>query len=361
MRFTKLLAFFAFASLAFAGCETEPNNGNENIATGGATLKADPQSLEVNKPITFTLIADDGTDITSEATIFDKSHDFQEVPNPFTPTADGKYEFYAVAGSIITESIFVTVLPTIPALPEDANASSTSFKHRILLVDHTGNTCGYCPQMMSALKSVAETEDYHSKYYEAMSHSYAPSDPATSAAANAISSYYGVNNYPTLTYNFAYSTISTSNDAHIMQQIDAQWKENADAGIAASASLATSSVIVNAEVKAAVENEYRITAWLLEDGIYAKQTNAKEEWMNTHNNAIRQAASTNPISGFDLGTIKVGEKASFAMSLEILGSKWNRDNFKVMVIASAKNDKGKFEVVNVAICPVNGSVTYDYK
>ena len=83
--------------------------------------------------------------------------------------------------------------------------------------------------------------------------------------------------------------------------------------------------------------------------------------MNTHNNAIRQAASTNPISGFDLGTIKVGEKASFAMSLEILGSKWNRDNFKVMVIASAKNDKGKFEVVNVAICPVGGSVAYDYK
>ena len=63
----------------------------------------------------------------------------------------------------------------------------------------------------------------------------------------------------------------------------------------------------------------------------------------------------------ELGTIKVGEKASLAMSLEITGSKWNRDNFKVMVIASAKNANGKFEVVNVAICPVDGSVTYDYK
>ena len=49
------------------------------------------------------------------------------------------------------------------------------------------------------------------------------------------------------------------------------------------------------------------------------------------------------------------------MSLEILGTKWNRDNFKVMVIASAKNSKGVFEVVNVAICPVGGSVAYDYK
>lgn len=357
MRFTKFIALFACAALAFASCEPKPNNSSE----GGAKLTATPQSLEVNNPISFTLIADDGTDITSEATIFDKSHDFVEVPNPFTPTEDGKYEFYAVAGNIITESIFVNVLPSIPALPADPNEASTSFNHRILLVDHTGNTCGYCPQMMEALKSVEETDDYHSKYYEAMAHSYSNQDPAQSSAAFAVSSYFGVGNYPTLTYNFVYSITSSFNDAHIMQQIDALWKESADAGIAASASLATNSVIVNAEVKAAVENEYRITAWLLEDGIYATQTNAKEEWMNTHNNAIRQAATTDPISGTDLGTIKTGEKASLAMSLEITTNNWNRDNFKVMVIASAKNEKGKFEVVNVALCPVGGSVVYDYK
>ena len=47
--------------------------------------------------------------------------------------------------------------------------------------------------------------------------------------------------------------------------------------------------------------------------------------------------------------------------LEITTNNWNRDNFKVMVIASAKNEKGKFEVVNVALCPVGGSVVYDYK
>ena len=363
MRFTKFLAFFACVALALVGCETTPEDDGKTPGggNGGATLKADVQSVEVNNPITFTVTAEDGTDITAEATIYDKTHDFVEVSNPYTPTEDGKYEFYAVAGNAITETIEVTVLPSIPALPADTNEANTAFKHRILLVDHTGNTCGYCPKMMLALKEVSETGDYHSKYYEAMAHTYAASDPATSAAANAVSSHYGVSNYPTLTYNFAYSTTSSYNAEHIKSQIDAQWKESADAGIAASASLATKSVVVNAEVKAAVENEYRITAWLLEDGIVANQTNATEEWMNTHNNAIRQASTTSPISGHDLGTIKAGEKASLAMSLEIVGTKWNRDNFKVMVIASAKNDKGKFEVVNVAICPVGGSVAYDYK
>lgn len=360
MRFTKFLAFIVAAATLAVGCGGD-NPENVDKPKGGATLKADVQSVEVNNPITFTVTAEDGTDITAEATIFDKTHNFAEVSNPFTPTEDGKYEFYAVAGNAITETIEVVVLPSIPALPADTNEASTEFKHRILLVDHTGNTCGYCPKMMLALKEVSETGDYHSKYYEAMSHSYASSDPATSASANAISSYYGVTSYPTLTYNFAYSTSSSYNAEHIKSQIDAQWKESADAGIAASASLATSSVVVNAEVKAAVENEYRITAWLLEDGIVANQTNGTEEWMNTHNNAIRQAVKTNPISGMELGTIKAGEKASLAMSLEITSSKWVRDNLKVMVIASAKNANGKFEVVNVAICPVDGSVTYDYK
>ena len=364
MRFTKFLTFVVCSALALASCEkgpdsNEPQGGNG----GGATLKADPLSLEVNNPITFTVIADDGTDITASSTIYDKTHDFAEVSNPFTPTEDGQYEFYAVSGNIITKSITVNVMPSIPALPADTNEASTEFKHRILLVDHTGTTCSYCPQMMLALKEIAETGDYHSKYYEAIAHSYgnAASDPATSTAANAISSYYGVTNYPTLTYNFAYTTQSSFNAEHIKQQIDAQWKESADAGIAAAASLASNSVIVNTEVKAAVENDYRITAWLLEDGIEAKQLNAKEEWMNIHNNAIRQAVTTNPISGMDLGTIKAGEKASLAMSLEIVGTKWNLDNLKVMVIASAKNSNGKYEVVNVTLCPVNGTVAYDYK
>lgn len=360
MRFTKFIAFIAAAATLMVGCGGD-KPVDDKKPVGGATLKADVLSLEVNNPITFTVTAEDGTDITADATIYDKTHDFQAVSNPYTPTEDGKYEFYAVVGNAITETIEVTVLPTIPELPADTNEASTAFKHRILLVDHTGNTCGYCPQMMLALKEVAETGDYHSKYYEAMAHTYASSDPATSAAANAISSHYGVTSYPTLTYNFAYSTTSSYNAEHIKSQIDAQWKESADAGIAASASLATKSVVVNAEVKAAVENDYRITAWLLEDGIVANQTNATQEWMNTHDNAIRQASTTNPISGQDLGTIKAGEKAQLAMSLEITGSKWNRDNLKVMVIASAKNANGKFEVVNVAICPVGDSVAYDYK
>ena len=360
----KLAKFFALAlaALAFVGCGEPTPDGPDVKPTGNAVITANNNSVEVNTPIEFTVTATDGTDLTAEAVIYDKSHDFVVVENPFTPTIDGDYEFYAVVGDIITNTVKVSVVPTIPALPEDSEPANTVFNHRILLVDHTGNTCGYCPHMMKALKTVSETGDYHSKYYEAMAHTYSNGDPAFSGAASMVSNHHGVSSYPTLTYNFYHTTQSSYNDAHIMGQIDALWKaEGADAGIAAAATLASKSVVVNTEVKAAVANDYRITAWLLEDGIYAKQTNATEEWMNTHDNAIRQRVSSDDISGVDLGTLAVGETKSTALTLNIIGNKWNRDNLKVMVIVSAKNAKGQFEVANVAICPMNDVVTYDYK
>lgn len=357
MKFTKFFALVAATVAMFAACTP---GGDATTATGDITLSAETV-VEVNTPIHFVVKDSSGANVTNDATIYDKSHDFAQVENPFTPTVDGDYTFYAVVGDAISKDFKVTVTPEVPALPEDTDAANTSFKHRILLVDHTGNTCGYCPHMMKALKEIEESGDFDGKYYEAMSHSYSNTDPAFSGAAASISSHYGLQGYPTLTYNFYHPTSSSYNAEHIKGQINALWKESADAGIAASTNLAAKSVVVNAEVKAAVDGEYSITAWLLEDGIYAKQTNATDEWMNTHNNAIRQAATTSPLTGYELGTLKTGETAEQILNLTIARDTWNRDNMKVMLIVSKKGDNKKFDVANVVICPINDSVTYDYK
>jgi hypothetical protein len=364
MKITKFLALIVAAATVMVGCD-KPSDDPKKPVTGGVSLTASNSTIEVNTPIQFTVTSSEGVDVTDSAVIYNKTLDFTEVENPYIPTVDGTYEFYAVVGESISPTISVTVVPTIPALPEDPQPASTSFNHRILLVDHTGNTCGYCPKMMLALKEVSETDDYHSKYYEAMSHSYAATDPAYSAAASGVSSYFGglINGYPTLTYNFLHPRSSSYNTADIKTQIDALWKESADAAIAASSSISPAGtlVIANAVVKAAVTGEYNIAAWLLEDGIYAKQTNATAEWMHTHNNAIRQITTNEPISGLSLGTIEAGQTASLALTLPVSNGAWNKDNFKVMLIVSAKGANGKFDVANVAVCPINESITYDYK
>ena len=327
---------------------------------GVLTLHTDKQTYKVGDKIYFTVADSNNFDFTPESVIFD-ANSFDEVTNPFTPTVDGKYKFYAVYGDAISNFVEVVVTPTVPALPEDAEPANTSFKHHILLVDHTGNTCSFCPRMMMALKEVEENGAYHGKYYEAMSHSYSTSDPASSSAAYAVTGHYNIGgDYPSLTYNFYHTKISSYNAEDIKNQIDALWKESADASVTASTSLATKSVVVNTAVKAAVAGEYSVTAWLLEDGIEAKQTGATADWMNIHNNAIRSIAVGDPISGYELGTIEAGKSAEQVLSLDITSAAWNRDNLKVMLIVSKKNEKGKFEVVNVAICPVNGSIRYEY-
>lgn len=358
MKLTKYLTLITAIATIFVGCGIpEENKGNE--ATGNIVLSAE-DTVEVKTPINFVVTNNEGEDVTAEATIYDKSHDFVQVTNPYTPTEDDDYIFYAVVGDYISNDFTVIVTPTVPALPEDSNSANTSFEHRLLLVDHTGNTCGYCPRMMLALKEVSETGDYHSKYYEAMAHSYAGTDPAYSGSAAAISTYFAIVEYPSLTYNFAYSTISSYNAEHIKQQIDKLWKESAEAGIAAATSMATKSVVVNAEVKAAVTGEYSINAWLLEDGIEATQINGTEDWMDIHNNAIRQAATTKPITGYELGNIEAGKTATRVLNLKITSNKWNRDNMKVMLIVSKKGDNGVFDVANVALCDINDTISYNY-
>ena len=380
MKISKYLSLIFAAATLFVGCGNEEGENNNQTGGGGKksepVITADNLSVVVNTPITFTVTLD-GVDVTAESQIVVESHGFIKVENPYTPTVDGNYKFYAAVGEkkLLSNTIQVAVTPIPPALPEDSDITNTAFNHRILLIDHTGVRCKFCPTMMTALKEVAEEteKDYHSKYYEAMSHSFTGTDPAGSDAAYTVSGYFGVNNWPTLTYNFVHDITSSANSEHIKGQIDALWKESADASVAASVAFAATSVVVTASVKAAVENEYRINAWLLEDNIYAEQTgsatNVEDDWMDMHHNAIRQVASANPISGFDLGTIQVGESASQVMKLDIVKEKWNRENMKVMLIVSAKDSKGRFEVANVAICPcpagdsfgVAESITYDYK
>lgn len=357
MKFTKFFALIAAIVALFTACDT---TGDTPTVSGDIVLSAETV-VEVNTPITFVVKTADGVDVSANATVFDKTHDFAQVSNPFTPTEDGDYTFYAVVGDAISNDVKVSVSPTVPALPEDTDVANTSFAHHILLVDHTGTDCGYCPQMMKALKEIEDGGEFHGKYYEAMAHSYNTSDPAFSGAAASVSSHFSLDGYPTLTYNFYHPTSSSYNAEHIKGQINALWKEAADAGIAAATSMAAKSVVVNAEVKAAVAGEYSVTAWLLEDGIEARQTNATESWMNIHNNAIRQTPSTSVISGYEVGALEAGKTATQIINLKITRDNWNRDNMKVMLIVSKKNDKGKYDVANVAICPINDSITYDYK
>ncbi len=251
----------------------------------------------------------------------------------------------------------------IPALPSDPQAGNTSFRHRIMLLQHTGAECSNCPLMMTSLKTLAEDEAYNSLYNHVASHSYSTNDAAYSDAASKISRAFGHEFWPDLTFNLTKENLDgTTGIAAIKSGIDKRVKEHADAGISAAVKRQGNNLGINVEIKAAKTNTYRVTAWLLEDGIEAEQAGATADWMNIHNNALRTMAGPSlnmQIYGEKLGVVNAGETAGKTFTIT-LDKSWKAENCKVLILVNADDSNGKFNLANCAVCPIDNSIQYEY-
>lgn len=379
MKITKFFALLCATAAFAAGCETttneepKPEPGPVPEPTPGATLEIEvnKERIIIGNEVSFTVTMD-GVDVTAAETLeIYETKNYSIVSNPYKPTELGKHEFYAMYGSLVTEKhAVVEVTPVMEDIPEDPQPENTTFNHRILLIDHTGSGCGYCPQMMTALRQLSEDDNYNTKYNEVTAHygSLASTDNAKSDAAaivgGNIAAY--IKGFPALTYNFLEQTVSSQNISVIKREVDKLWnKDGAEAGITAVATLGANTVTVNYEVKSAKEQEYRVSVWLLESDIYSKQNGASADWQHYAQHAIRNITGyvgPNDLSGDSIGTIAVGERAQGSADLAIISPSWVPENMDVLVIVSAPSEKfnGKFEVVNTALCPVGGTVEYEY-
>ena len=253
----------------------------------------------------------------------------------------------------------------IPELPADPQPGSTNFNHRIMLLQHTGTYCPNCPNLMSSLKEVAQDNGYNDRYVHVASHSYnQEGDAAYSDAAAKISQAFCSGYYPELTFNLTTESTGTSIAAGtIKEKIDVLHKGSADVGITAAAKIENGSMYVHTEIKAAKENIYRITVWVLEDGIESEQMGAKEDWQHIHNNALRAMVGESlnlKIYGAKMDRMSPGDKKSKGFSIK-LEDEWNPENCKALIIVNAADQEGKYDVANCIICPAGESVTYDYK
>lgn len=253
----------------------------------------------------------------------------------------------------------------VPELPADPEPGNTSFNHRILLLQHTGTDCSNCPDLMTSLKALSEMDEYASKYQHVAAHSYNETgDPAYSQAAANLSQAFCSGYYPELTFNLTKENTGTSLAVStITGIIDRLHKETADVGIAAAAGLTDNTIGVNVQIKAAKAGQYRVAVWVLEDGIRGKQEGASEDWMNTHNNAVRAMAGNTlnmRIYGEKMGELQVGQTAEKSFSVA-LDETWKVENCKVLVVVNAAGADGRYDLANCVLCPIGGVVTYDYK
>ena len=125
-------------------------------------------------------------------------------------------------------------------------------------------------------------------------------------------------------------------------------------------------MVLNAAVKAAVAGEFRVGAWVLEDGIKANQANngAKPEAgvdFNLHNKCIRFAdckGNSSSYTGYSIDELAAGEVGNHVFIIK-LDDKWVKENLSLIVFVTSKDKKG-FSVTNAISCKIGDDVQYNY-
>ena len=344
---------------------------DQDAASDEVTLRVDRAVVKSGETVTFTVIYEE-EDVTADATIH-ANYTNEEVSNPYTTTESGELSFYAKYNGIKSKICSVTVTPAYaPEFPEDANPESFDFNQRMLIVDHTGLGCAYCPGVKQAIHDTQEKAQYKDKFNVVYAYTFSSNEVCYSSAARTLWNYYvGVcstgdklTGYPSFTTNYCFNY---TGKYQLEQRIDDLWEENPAASIAYAAEIVDDKIVVSASVKSSVAQNYKLSLWVLEDDIYAKQTNATAEWMNTHSSVMRDAptgVSNSDISGIDFGYIEAGATLSRILEFDLFcANSWKKENFKLIAVLSAPSEQygGKYEVVTTAICEFGSSVGFDYK
>ncbi len=351
------------------------------------------QTFDDYATITVTL----GKDVITEGVSFYNGENKPiSIPdNKFATTETGKHVIWASYGTYTSEKITISAINVkIPETPADPNPARTDFKTRILATEFTTTGCSYCPNMKTLLHSAMEDKAVADMLVLTACHSgliNSVPDPAYVRTtydefANCdgfpyllMEMYYGFNNYRTPVKDFV-SLLNQFRDS----------KEDSAAGIAVTSSLVDGQLVAKVTVKAAETGEYRVGAFLLEDGIYGKQSGSQaEEWMNTHDGVIRYIDSKSYTGtgkeiyyGHSVGNVEKGKTTDYIFVWDvndiwekgaIAGETYGRyywDPFveeklhlAVFVSSIAKDEKGNefYHVNNVIDCPVNGQTPYEYR
>ena len=364
----KIASLLAAAVMLFA-CGEKNNGGDEGVGNGDFYLVVDKDVIQSNGTDASTLtVYLAGKDVTADAVIYnDKNEELSLVDGKFTATSNGEYKFWATYGTYSTynknldDNGLVTVKAISVAVPDvvaDPSASKTSFVHRTFLTQYTGTGCGYCPYMIKILKGLIADRTIPDKAVLAAVHSYSNADPAYIAAPK-------VQNYPYLHVNLTQGFSHSTGSAALYSLINDDLKSEAKAGVSVNPKLYDDgTLVIRVSVKAAVEGDYRVGAWLLEDDIYGQQAdndNVGDESYNTHENCVRLVDSRHDgeWAGKPLGTIKAGKTAekTFVMNVK---KAWKKENLHLAVVVSAA-DGSKYTVCNAVDVPIDEPTPFEYK
>lgn len=364
--YSLLLAFVA--TVTFSSC----GDDDEFIPEGDhLTMELSRQVIQANgQDETEFIVRLDGRQITEGVKIYDQ--DDQPIEGTkFSTSEPGQYSFWASYKTLNTNDkpvVVKAISVAVPELPADPRPGHAVFAKKVMLSQFTGTRCPNCPRMTSVVRQVMEDQTIKDKVVFTSPHTFNSSDPGYIDVP--LAQAFQVSSYPCMVFDLTMSTTYTFSFTKdwLTKTINDCYALPAKAGIAVKSELIDGAngekqIAIHVAVKAQEEGNYRVGAWLLEDGIHAKQQNVGVPGdYDTHNNVVRVADSKgmgSSYSGVDLGTIEAKKTAEHVFVMN-LNPKWELKNCHIAIFVTSKNDKGMLPVVNVIDCPVECSLPFNY-
>lgn len=368
MKYLYRLLFALMAlPLAVACGDDDPTEGALPGPGGGGSEQPDGTSLVLT--ISPTEIKANGIDtayikvmlgeedVTEEATV--KMNESLTDVRKFVTTKEGAYVFYAVYQGKVSQKITVTAVEDGERIME--------YRHRVLMVQHTGTWCGWCPRATMGIYTFTQTDaDADDVVFMAAHYG----DEFDNAYSSAITSAVGVTSYPTITVNLKNTQVTTTADLdqgakYIRAAANTALRTDAHAGIEAQVSNADASgnITVTGNLYVNTSARYRVMAWLVEDNLFARQNNGyasyNQDFLNYHNNVVRAGSSSTPQGDFLVsgGQLLEGSHVPFTLTIRTADANIsNLQNCRVVVAATYSGNGGPFYVDNVIQCKLGGKV-----
>lgn len=272
---------------------------------------------------------------------------------------------YKTANTINRPMSVTAIDREVPTRPIDPQPENLTFKHRTLFTQFTGLGCGYCPYMIAALRSVLSDEMYNSQAVLAAAHTYSgdPYAPDVDLAGA-----FGVSSYPTVIADFSARVMNynyNTNISNLKAAIDKSQQTPAKAGISARMVKDGSTLVVRMTIKVNETNNYRVGAWVLEDGLTGHQSNyGMEGDFDTHDAVVRYADSkdtySNSYAGHDVGYVSAGEMADYLFVIPV-SPEWIESNCRLLLFVTAASGS-TYSVTNAVTTPsLTSAVTLEYE
>lgn len=357
-------------ALVMYGCS---GNSSDEPESDMLVLNATSLLIEADgADVTEFTVTKGNQDVTAAAEILQDGKVFSGTR--FYTDTEGEYKFSARYNGETSAEIVVRATKSdnlvMPADPDPERYEG--FVKHVLFLQATGTWCGWCPLVMSGIKTYGETYSDGLAVFAAAHASSSIKDLMETNASLMVLNWLGISSFPTLNVNLIPGeTVSYTSDGNVGEQnagmireVVEQYKaQDAKSAIAAvvRADKASSTVSVEAKIKIAESGSYRVAAWLLEDGI---SDNSQQNYtdltddFSTHNNVLRQSSASLAF-GDKLGdSLPAGSTKDFTCSFTLSSEKM--DNCRVLIMVTAP-EGGVFAVDNVVACPLNSKVGFEYK